>query len=321
MKKVKIGFVGCGAFANMVHYPSLAEMKDVEISGICDIDKDKLEKTASKYNVSKTYTNYKKMFEELNLDGVYIIMPPHHLYDIVIDALNYNLNVFIEKPPGITLFQTENFANLAVKKGCKSMVGFNRRFIPLLKKSKEIVEKNGPIIQVVSTFYKNMYPNFLYYNGAIDILTCDAIHSVDVLRWISGEVKNVRSIVKSYFSEVANAFNAIMEFESGATGILLTNWTVGKRIHTFEIHSKSISAFVDCDDKALIFRDNKEEPDILSTYEVAGTNERHKLYGYYQEDRYFIDCLKENKEPECNFSDALKTMDLVEKIYKNNISL
>ncbi|MCM8771731.1 MAG: Gfo/Idh/MocA family oxidoreductase [Candidatus Omnitrophica bacterium] len=321
MEKIKIGFIGCGSFANTVHYPSLYEMEDVEIAGICDLDEKRLKETGEKFKIENRYTDYKKMFEKLDLDAVYIIMPPHHLYDIVVDALKRNLNVFIEKPPGITLYQIKNLANLAVKNGCKSMVGFNRRFIPLIKKVREIVEKNGPIIQIVSTFYKNMFPNFLYYNGAVDILTCDAIHSVDIMRWFCGEVKNVRSIVKSYFSNTPNAFNAIMEFESGATGILLTNWTVGKRIHTFEIHSKCISAFVNPNEKALIFRDNKEEAEILSTQEIAQSNEFHKFYGYFFENRHFIDCLKENKEPECNFSDAVKTMELIEKIYKNNISI
>jgi virulence factor len=320
MKKIKIGFIGCGNFANMVHYPSLSEMEDVKIEGICDIDKEKLEKTSNKYNIERKYTDYKKMFDELELDGVYIIMPPYHLYDIVIEALKRKLNVFIEKPPGITTFQTKNMAILAEKNGCKTMVGFNRRFIPLLRMVKKIVEERGPVIQAVSTFYKNMYPDFLYYNGAIDILTCDAIHSVDVLRWLCGEAKSVKSIIKSYYSDTPNAFNAIIEFENGATGILLTNWTVGKRIHTFELHSLGISAFVDCNDKALIYKDNNEEPEILYSTNVARSDKLHRFYGYYDEDKHFIECLKENKEPECNFADAVKTMELVDKIYQNNIS-
>ncbi|MGC8977554.1 MAG: Gfo/Idh/MocA family protein [Candidatus Ratteibacteria bacterium] len=319
--KVKIGFIGCGNFSNMVHYPSLSEIEDVEISAICDIDKEKLKNTGEKYKIEKRYTDYKKMFEDIELDAVYVIMPPHHLYDIVVNALRRKLNVFIEKPPGLTSFQTKNLANLAEKNGCKTMVGFNRRFIPLLRKVREIVEERGPIIQAVSTFYKNMYPDFLYYNGAIDILTCDAIHSVDVLRWLCGEVKNVKSIVKSYYSETPNAFNAIMEFEKGATGVLLTNWTVGKRFHTFEIHSVGISAFIDCNDKALIFKDNKEEPITLSSFNIAGSDKLHRFYGYYDENRHFIECLKEDKQPECNFGDAVKTMELVEKIYNNNISI
>ncbi|MGB9678264.1 MAG: Gfo/Idh/MocA family protein, partial [Candidatus Ratteibacteria bacterium] len=320
MKKIKIGFIGCGTFANMVHYPSLNEMEDVEISAICDIDICKLNNTGEKFKIEKRYTDYRKMLEENQLDGVYIIMPPHHLYDITIEVLKRKINVFIEKPPGITLFQTKNLANLAIKNDCKTMVGFNRRFIPLLKKVREIIEKKGPIIQAVSTFYKNMYPDFLYYNGAIDILTCDAIHAVDVLRWLCGEAKNVKSIIKSYYSYTPNAFNSIIEFEKGATGILLINWTVGKRIHTFELHSLGISAFVDCNDKAIIFKDNIETPEILSTFDVAKSCQFHKFYGYYDENRHFIECIKYNKNPECNFNDAIKTMELVEEIYKNIIA-
>ncbi|MCM8808694.1 MAG: Gfo/Idh/MocA family oxidoreductase [Candidatus Omnitrophica bacterium] len=121
MKKIKVGFIGCGSFANMVHYPSLTEMDDVEIVAICDIDQERLNNTGKKYNIDKRYTDYKKMVEENELDVVYIIMPPHHLYDIVIEILKRKLNVFIEKPPGINLFQIKNMANFAIKNNCKTM--------------------------------------------------------------------------------------------------------------------------------------------------------------------------------------------------------
>ncbi len=63
-----------------------------------------------------------------------------------------------------------------------------------------------------------------------DILTCDAIHSVDNLRWMGGEVKKIISSVKNLYAEYDNAFNALLEFENGAVGMLITNWVVGKRI-------------------------------------------------------------------------------------------
>jgi len=36
MKKLKVGFIGAGSRANVAHYPSLAEMEDVEIAAIFD---------------------------------------------------------------------------------------------------------------------------------------------------------------------------------------------------------------------------------------------------------------------------------------------
>lgn len=319
MEKVKIGMIGAGGLANAVHYPSLAEFDDVEISAICDLDANRLKNTAEKYKIEKTYSDYKKMVQEIELDAVYIIMPPHHLFDLVIHCLNSKLNVFIEKPPGVTAEQTRNMALTAERNGCLTMVGFNRRFIPLLVEAKRLVLERGEMIQCVATFYKNSIGAGPYYAGAIDILTCDAIHAVDALRWMGGEVVAVASDIRRIYAEYDNSFNALVRFENGGTGVLLTNWVVGKRVHTFEMHAKGISAFVNGDDSAFIYSDNKEEPLILKAREIAGSSENYKYYGFYSENRHFINCIKQGKMPETNFSDAYRTMELVNRIYRSQI--
>ena len=287
-----MGFIGAGVHANMVHYPSLASMKDVEIVAICDINEERLKKTADKYEIKLRFKDYREMLSRVKLDAIYVIMPPHILYDIVVDCLKRGLNVFIEKPPGITAYQTESLAYYAEKYGCKTMVGFNRRFIPLIRKVRQIVEKYGPLTYCVSTFYKSRLDDEpLYYNGAVDILTCDAIHSVDMLRWMGGEVRRVVSIVKSYYVHYNNSYTAIMEFEKGAVGILKAHWIAGNRIHTFEMHSKGASAFINPDDRAIVYLYDKDEPIVISTYEAANSKDRIHYYGFYAENRHFIDCL------------------------------
>lgn len=322
MEKVRIGFIGAGSMANMVHYPSLAEMEDVEISAICDLNEERLHSTADKYGVEKRFTNYKEMIEKVPLDAVYIIMGAHLLYDLVIHALQAGLNVFIEKPPGITVHQIRTMAKLAERRGCITMVAFNRRFIPLLRKAREIVEERGTIIQAVATFYKDTKTGLSYYASPVDILTSDAIHCVDTLRWLGGRVKQVKSLVRSYHLDIPNAFNALMEFENGATGVLLANWALARRIHTFEIHARGVSAFINAplegkDLKAVIYQEDAE-PIVLSGTEIAG-EEFPKFYGYFQENRHFINCLKEKREPETSFADAVETMELVERIYQNSM--
>jgi len=319
MEKVKVGFIGAGGLANAVHYPSLAEFDDVEIAAISDLDDGRLISTAEKYKVERTYKDYKKMIQEVDLDAVYVIMPPHHLFDLVIHCLNSKRNVFIEKPPGVTAEQTRNMALTAEKNGCLTMTGFNRRFIPIMVEAKRIVKERGEILQCVATFYKNSIGAGPYYAGAIDILTCDAVHAVDSLRWMGGEVKSVASDIRSIYAEYDNSFNALLKYESGATGVLLTNWVVGKRVHTFEMHAKGISAFVNGDDSALIYSDNKEEPIVLNAKEFAGSSENYKYYGFYGESRHFIDCIKQKKMPDTNFTDAFKTMELVNRIYQSQI--
>ena len=316
MNMVRVAFVGAGSLANAVHYPSLAEMEDVEIAAIAELNPDRLEKTASKYRVERTYSDYRRMIAEVEPDAVYVLMPPHHLFDIVVHALREGCHVFIEKPPGLTTYQTAAFAELAEKMNRKTMCGFNRRHIPLLKWAKEEVTAKGELVQCVSTFYK-YHTGGRYYDGAIDILTCDAIHAVDALRWMGGDVAAVTSIVKRYGATFPTAFNALVEFESGATGVLLANWKTGARMHQWELHAPGASAYVDADREARLFFDNASEPIVRSTYDAAGSDANHRYYGFFDENRHFIDCILEDRLPTSHFGDAVKTMELVDAIYAN----
>ena len=55
----------------------------------------------------------------------------------------------------MTREQTRNLALTAEKNGCLTMVGFNRRFIPLIREVRQRVDEHGPMLQCVATFYKN----------------------------------------------------------------------------------------------------------------------------------------------------------------------
>ena len=318
-EKVRVALIGAGAMANSVHYPSLAEFEDVELVGLCDLVEEKLNATAERFGIERRYKDYRAMVEDTAPDAVYVLMPPHHLFDIVVWLLKQGLHVFIEKPPGVTREQIRQMAHWAEENGCLTMVGFNRRFIPLLRYCRDKVRQEGGYIhQCVATFYKDHRSGGPYYDGAVDILTCDAIHAVDALRFMAGvEVKRVASSVRSLGRHFDTSFNAIVEFENGCIGVLLANWMVGGRVHTFEMHGFGISAFCDPDSGAVIHKDNQLRVEELTTQQAAGSDERHKFYGFWGENRHFIDCIKANQEPETCFTDAVKTMELVEAIYRS----
>jgi len=305
--------------ANNVHYPSLNEIKNAEITGISDLLQTRREETAKKYGVKRTFADYKEMLEKTSPDAVYVIMPPHHLFDITVHCMHLGLNVFIEKPPGVTREQTRQLANLAEKKGVLTMAGFQRRFAPAAVEAKKKILQRGDVIHCQANFFKNYINQPPYYNGAIDILTCDAIHSVDILRWMAGEPKKITSSVKNLFAGYDNCFHAMIEFESGATGFLAANWVSGKRIYNIEIHGKGICAFVNPEDSAVIYKDGKEEGEVMKAAELAGSKETFRLAGFYDENKHFINCIKAKKQPQTNFADALKTMEFVDRIYHSCI--
>ena len=134
---VRVAMIGAGNMANRVHYPSLASFDDVAIAAICDVDTARLHATATKYNVEKRYTDYRKMVQEVVPDAVYAIGPPHHMYDIWMWCLEQGLNLYIEKPMGITVHQARALAYVAEKKGCITQVSFQRRSCPMVVRLRE----------------------------------------------------------------------------------------------------------------------------------------------------------------------------------------
>jgi len=318
MDRIRLALIGAGGMANGVHYPSLKEFDDVEIAGLCDIDGERLKSTADRFDIDNRYVDYRNLIEETNPDAVYILMPPHQLYDLAVYCLSKGLHMFIEKPPGVTSFQTGRLAKLAQANGCLTMVGFNRRYIPLMTKAKGMADERGPIVHGVATFYKNMAGSPPYYGGAIDTLTCDIIHAVDVLRWICDEPVRVASTLRSIGTDYQNSFNALAEFDSGATGALLSNFALGARIHTFEIHPKGFSSLINPNDRALLF-DGTEEAVEISTFEAAGSDEFRVFYGFKQENRHFIDSIRNGTQPMTNLADAAKTMEFVDRIYASSL--
>lgn len=315
MDKVKVAVIGAGGMANTVHYPSLASIESVEIVGISDLVEEKMRQTAEKYGIERIFVDYKELIEKISPDAVYIIMPPHHLYDIAVYCLSLGLHIFIEKPPGITKEQTRQLANLAEKKGVLTMTGFQRRFAPVFVEAKKRIDEKGGVLHCQANFFKYYINQPPYYNGAIDILTCDAIHSVDILRWMAGEVKKVVSVIRSIEAEYDNCFHAMIEFENNSTGFLSANWVSGKRIYSVEMHGKGICAFADPEDTAVIYKDGQNDGEIIKAKEIAGSDQLFMMAGFYDENRHFIECIKKRELPQTHFGDSVKTMELVDRIY------
>lgn len=311
MEKVRLGLIGAGGMANAVHYPSLAEFPDVYMVSICDLVESKLTATADRFKIRKRYCDYREMLDKEDLHAVYILMPPHHLFDLVMDALGRSLHVFIEKPPAVTTFQTRAMARLASQNSCITAVGFNRRYIPMMTYARSYIAERSGITQVVASFYKN--GSAVYYNGALDVIGCDAIHAVDTLRWMAGgDAVKVASLESQYGDVVPNSWNALVRFDNGVSGVLLTNWNVGTRIHTFEMHAPGVSALLNPNDKGFIYEGEKVT--ALDAKGIAGSEETYKRYGFFAQSRHFIDCIKAGKEPSSSLQDAVKTMGLVDQI-------
>jgi virulence factor len=320
LKKVRVALIGAGGMANTVHYPSLKEMKDVEMAALCDVVPDKLAETADRFGIRKTYTDWREMLDAVKPHAVYALMPPHHVFDIAIEVMNRKHHLFIEKPPGLNAFQNRSMADCAKRNKVIAMSAFQRRYVPLIETLRKKVERRGPLHTVVVTFVKCSYPEAGYYNGAIDILSCDAVHAVDTLRHLCrGDVVSVASDVRNLGATGDNAFYALVKFSSGTTGILQTNWACGRRFFTVEMHGQGMSAYAEPDESGMLYKDGDLEGVTFDPADCAGSDKDWHRLGFFGENRHFVDCVKKGKQPDSRLDDTVKTMELVDRIYHSQI--
>ncbi|MBD3184500.1 gfo/Idh/MocA family oxidoreductase [Candidatus Poribacteria bacterium] len=312
MDKVRIAMIGAGGMANNVHYPSLASFDDVEIAAICDLDLDRLNNTADKYNVEKRYTDYRKMIGEIAPDAVYAIGQPHIMFDIWMWCLNEGLNLYIEKPMGITIHQARMMAHLAEKNSCITQVSFQRRSCPMVMMLRDKCLEKGPITHAVCTFYKcSISP----YMAARDHMMDDSVHAIDTLRWMcGGEVVKVESVAKPILVPDINFIMGMLHFDNGSLGVLMNSWTSGRRIFRVEMHAPGICAEAEHEGKGYLYIDGDTKGIEYDTREIAGSDELFAFGGFKAKNREFIDCIKSGILPGSNFSDAVKTMEVAEII-------
>ncbi|MEJ7740738.1 MAG: Gfo/Idh/MocA family oxidoreductase [Chitinophagaceae bacterium] len=318
--KARICIVGNGLFANKVHYPSLNSFEDVEIVGICAFDEERLKQTALKFNipeknihVTRSRSDYQTMLIDLRPDGVYVIGQPGLMLDIWIWCLNNKLNLFIEKPMGITLHQAETLAHLAEKNNCITQVSYQRRSAPILQKIREECLNKGPITHAIVEFSKYDINPML---GDRDRMLDDYIHAVDTARYIcGGEVVDIESRCRRIMVSDINWIGANLFFDNGASCYVIGSWTSGRRVFRVNMHAPGICGDVELEKEAYLYADGDDEGIRYDSKDIAGSNELYVYGGFQNKSREFINAILSRKEETSSpFTDALKTMVVCETI-------
>lgn len=310
--KLRVAMIGAGAMANKVHYPSLASFDDVEIVAVCDLDAERRNSTADQYAIAGRYADYRQMVEEVKPDAVYAIGDPDALYNVWAWCLGRGLNLYVEKPLGLTRHQARSLAHLASENKCITQVGFQRRTSPLLVRLREQCLERGPIVHAVCEFYKCSPAPFL---GARDHMMDDGVHAIDTLRWLcGGEVVDIQCVLRRVGTPDINFLSALLRFDTGATGILINSWTSGRRIFRVETHAPHVCAEADPEGEGRLYADGDTQGIVYDARELAGSEELFALGGFLAKSREFLDCVRHGGLPGSHFGDALKTMKVAEKI-------
>lgn len=146
MEKIKVGLIGLGSVAQIIHLPILETLSDrYELVAICDISGQLLEAIGTRYNVARRYTDAFEMVSQTNLDAVFVLNNDEYHAECAIAALTQGKHVLIEKPVCLTLEDADAIIKARDAAGVQAMVGYMRRFAPAFTEAIKEVSQLGRI--------------------------------------------------------------------------------------------------------------------------------------------------------------------------------
>lgn len=128
--QTKVAVIGLGGVAQLIHLPNLCKISNATISAVAEINKNRLNAIADKFNIKERYTDYKELLAKNDCDAVIIATPTSTHKDVAIDCLRAKKNVLVEKPLARSYSEAKLVLAAAKKYKKKLMVGMNLRFRP-----------------------------------------------------------------------------------------------------------------------------------------------------------------------------------------------
>ncbi|MCZ6856314.1 MAG: Gfo/Idh/MocA family oxidoreductase, partial [Gammaproteobacteria bacterium] len=185
MSQQRVAVIGCGG-RGRGHMRILKAFSDVELVAVCDLVESTRNAAGDEFNVAKRYASIEEMLDAESLDAVFVATPAHLNGQAALPCLERGVNTLLEKPPGMSVSETVGLRDAAARTGAKGMVGWNRRFHPIIVKAREMVEARGPVTQLVGEFHKSItgfvksgrFPEHLMDNLFLET----PIHALDIVR-------------------------------------------------------------------------------------------------------------------------------------------
>ncbi len=136
---IRAGIIGLGKMG-LSHQSMVNAHPEIQLKSVCDTSGYVLS-VLSKYTGVVTYSDYKKMLADAELDCIFVATPSSYHAAIVADALERGLHVFCEKPFALDPQTGFRLAELAERKRLINQVGYHYRFVAAFNEAKRLLDR------------------------------------------------------------------------------------------------------------------------------------------------------------------------------------
>ena len=248
--KANIGIIGAGNFTKMTMLPILKKTS-ANLYSIASAGGVTGTALAKKYNFNFSTTNYQSILKDENVDLVMVTTRHNNHADLVVECLQNNKNVFVEKPLAITPQQLEKVEKAYQENGYKNAihVGFNRRFSPHAQKLKAVLG-NTPMNIIATMNAGNIPANVWVHDMQVGggRIIGEACHFIDLITFLTGSKVKAVCMNAMGVNPQENTDNAtiLLHYENGSTGVInyFANGSKSYEKERIEVYSQERTAII-----------------------------------------------------------------------------
>ena len=202
-----------------------------ELVSVSGRDREALVAMQERYGFAEAVTDWREQVADPRV-GLFDNGGPNKLHaEPTIEAVRNGKHVLCEKPLGMDADESHRMWVEAERAGVQHMCGFNYRFVPAVRRAREILESGGigDVVHFRATYLQSWgweadasvwrFDPKQAGTGAIGDL---GTHIIDLARYLVGDIASVSALVRAVVPgrEIDDHFVATIEFENGAVGTL-----------------------------------------------------------------------------------------------------
>ncbi len=230
MRQVRYAIIGCGMIAKY-HIAAIGNCADAQLAGVYSPDLAQARQYAQQYGTA-AYAAASDIWADKGVDAVCICTPSGFHAQYALDAISHGKHVLIEKPMALTIEDCDRIIRTAKAQNVLVGVVSQLRFSPAIVQVKQALGQGVLGKLTCADLYMKYHRSQTYYDSAdwrgtwkLDgggALMNQGIHGVDLLQYLAGPVDNIFARAKTLVRriEVEDTLSAVMEFESGAIGVI-----------------------------------------------------------------------------------------------------
>ena len=220
-RQMAVGFIGAGNYASSMLLPHLARLDTVRLVHVATTRSLSAVNAQRRFGFTTASTSGEAVLDDKSLDAIFIVTRHHTHANLVCRALETGKAVFVEKPLALTGDELQRIIDVVDSTGNdRLMVGFNRRFAPMLTQLKSLFGQPGA--SSVARYLVNagrLDDDSWYANTELEgsRFAGEGGHFIDTLSWWAGSLPHE---VYAAPGPEHDDLQATVRFQDGSTGTI-----------------------------------------------------------------------------------------------------